>query len=262
MATQEEIKAARSKRTSAKRNLTRCINNVMAMISGDYGTEELQEAKERLISRDETISKHDELCELIDCDADKEGCADSDSEEKWADEIEETVRTCIHNLYSHLQQKNNHNGVNGSTDNNRTETVANNAVYFEKPKLPMFDGSIKEFVTFKEEFRLHINDNLPNDTAAMLLRNCLGPGPRSAVRGLGLNYQLMWKELEETYGNPRQVSDAVLADIDKFKELKEGDDKRFIDFVNQIRSSFHILEQLGRPSDLDNNAMLSRIEQS
>ncbi|KAG1671203.1 hypothetical protein GQR58_016538 [Nymphon striatum] len=95
----------------------------------------------------------------------------------------------------------------------------------------------------------------------MLLRGCLGPGPKATVRGLGLDYIEMWKELDANYGNPRLVSDAVLADIDRFRELKEGDNQRFIEYVNVIQAGYHVLKQVGRPGDIDNNAMLSRIEQ-
>ena len=63
------------------------------------------------------------------------------------------------------------------------------------------------------------------------------------------------------YGDPRYVSDTITQDISKFKSLREGEDARFCDLVHLVKRSFNTMKEVGRPSDMDNNHMLSLTEQ-
>ncbi len=49
--------------------------------------------------------------------------------------------------------------------------------------------------------------------------------------------------------------------MSKFRPLKEGEDSRFCDLVHLVKRSFNTMKGVGRPHDLDNNHMLSLIEQ-
>ncbi len=63
------------------------------------------------------------------------------------------------------------------------------------------------------------------------------------------------------YGYPRFVSDQITQDLSKYRPLKAGEDSRFCDLVHLVKHSFNTMKGVGRPHDLDNNHMLSFIEQ-
>ncbi|CAM1296449.1 Uncharacterised protein r2_g576 [Pycnogonum litorale] len=234
------------------------MNYLSSVINDDdYSPEEIQINQDRLQKAMGGLAvKHDEYTELIDNDQEYQEA------EKWFVEVETEVERLKHKCHQRMKERSPEPDVHNFQQNNEAGgSIGQNLFKMERPKMPQFDGSIKDYITFKEEFRVFVEPNIHLDTAPMILRNCLGPGPKAAIRGIGMDCKLMWQELDSTYGNARQTSDAILADIEKFKELRTGESKRFIDFVNLIRTSYHILKQIGRPSDIDNNAMLSRIEQ-
>ncbi|KAG1674502.1 Zinc finger protein 862 [Nymphon striatum] len=251
-------------------NLHKRAHEVIELIYIDlWSGDELIEAKVRLLKlRDEAVICHNQYSEMLSDE-------DADKEEAWIVDLEDAINQCVHDNrvkemtvstlpLERFVQPNSADGPPPellALSNSLNANHLGSGIRLEKAKLPSFDGSIRDYPTFKEEFGVHVNGNVPGSTAAMLLRGCLGPGPKATVRGLGLDYIEMWKELDANYGNPRLVSDAVLADIDRFRELKEGDNQRFIEYVNVIQAGYHVLKQVGRPGDIDNNAMLSRIEQ-
>ena len=46
--------------------------------------------------------------------------------------------------------------------------------------------------------------------------------------------KLMWQRLDDVYGRPSKIVDIVMYDIRKFKTFKDGEDKRFVEFVETI----------------------------
>ena len=93
------------------------------------------------------------------------------------------------------------------------------------------------------------------------LRACLKGKPLELMKGIGNDYDGAWKYLESIYGDPRYVSDQVTQDLSKFRPLKEGEDSRFCDLAHLVKRSFNTLKGVGRPHDMDNNHILSLIEQ-
>jgi hypothetical protein len=53
----------------------------------------------------------------------------------------------------------------------------------------------------------------------------------------------------------------VTQDLSKFRPLKEGEDSRFCDLVHLVKRSFNTMKGVGKLHDMDNNHMLSLIEQ-
>ncbi|XP_077864774.1 uncharacterized protein LOC144350466 [Saccoglossus kowalevskii] len=130
----------------------------------------------------------------------------------------------------------------------------------QKPNLPVFAGDVREYWTFREDFR-HMVDPLYDDRNAIsILRTSLTGKPLEMLKGIGTDYDACWEYLDLYYGDPRIISDAVTQDIMKFRSLKEGEDSRFCDLAHLVRRCYNILKQVGKESDLNNNHMLAIIE--
>lgn len=157
-----------------------------------------------------------------------------------------------------------HDGEQGS--NNPKTSQESNAGYacafkIEKPKMPKFYGDIREYTTFRSDFRHVIGSRYNDRDAITFLRAALSGKPLDLIKGIGSDYHAAWDYLDSIYGDPRVVADTVTQDIVKFKPLRNDEDSRFCDLVHLVKRSYNMLKEVGRPYDMDNNHMLAIIEQ-
>jgi hypothetical protein len=131
----------------------------------------------------------------------------------------------------------------------------------EKPKMPRFSGDVREYSIFRDDFKHAIESRYSKRDAMTYLRACLQGKPLELIKGIGNDYDGAWQYLESIYGDPRYVSDQVTQDLSKFRPLKEGEDSRFCELVHLVKRSFNTLKGVGRPYDMNNNHVLSLIEQ-
>ena len=130
----------------------------------------------------------------------------------------------------------------------------------EKPKLPTFSGDVRDYYTFKDDFKHMIDPNYEARDAVSILRNSLNGKPLELLKGIGTDYAACWDYLDMYYGDPKVISDAVAQDLTRFKALTDGEDGRFCEFSQLVRRSFNILKQVGKEADMNNNHMLALIE--
>ena len=131
----------------------------------------------------------------------------------------------------------------------------------EKPKLPKFSGDVREYVIFKADFKHAIEAKYSNRDAITFLRSCLLGKPLDLIKGIGTDYKAAWEYLDSIYGDPRFVSDTITQDIVKFRALQNGEDARFCDLVHLVKRCHNTLKEVGVLGDMNNNHMLSIIEQ-
>ncbi|CAB4023498.1 hypothetical protein AWC38_SpisGene15810, partial [Paramuricea clavata] len=131
----------------------------------------------------------------------------------------------------------------------------------EKPKMPRFSGDVREYSIFRDDFKHAIESRYTKRDAMTYLRACLQGKPLELIKGIGTDYDGAWQYLDSIYGDPRYVSDQVTQDLSKFRPLKEGEDSLFCDLVHLVKRSFSTMKGVGKPHDMDNNHMLSLIEQ-
>jgi len=51
----------------------------------------------------------------------------------------------------------------------------------------------------------------------------------------------MWKRLDEKYGDPAIVADVVMSAIQNMKPIREGDNKKFVEFIDVIDDGYRDL---------------------
>ena len=79
----------------------------------------------------------------------------------------------------------------------------------ENPKLPYFKGDVREYATFKSDFKHAIERKYSKRDAITMLRTCLKDKPLQLIKGIGTDYDAVWHYLDAIYGDLRYVSDTV-----------------------------------------------------
>ena len=70
----------------------------------------------------------------------------------------------------------------------------------------------------------------------------------------------MCRRLDETYGDPAKITDVIINSIQRVKAIKEGEDKRFVEFVEVIESGYRDLLRLGLEKEITTTSFVSIIE--
>ena len=175
----------------------------------------------------------------------------------------EMLQTTPQETQSHGMQPNVSINDSLSTIENTSTNASQGGNLFriEKPKMPKFAGDVREFGTFRADFKHLIEKRYSKRDAITILRSSLQGKPLEMIKGIGQDYDAAWEYLESAYGDPRFVADIITQDIAKFKPIKDSEDARFCDLVHLVKRSFNTLKEAGRENDMDNNHMLAIIEQ-
>ena len=130
----------------------------------------------------------------------------------------------------------------------------------EKIKLPKFDGEIREYPQFKRDFQRHVKPTLDKGDVSYVLRSCLGKEPYETVKSVDDDINEMWKRLDDKYGDPAKVADVIIDSIRRTKIIREGEDKRFVEFVNMLEDGYRDLKRLGLDAEITTTSSVSIIE--
>ena len=74
------------------------------------------------------------------------------------------------------------------------------------------------------------------ESACYILRSCLGKEATDTVKSIDDDIQEMWKRLDEKYGDPAKVADAIINTVQNVRPIKEGENKKFIELVEAVRT--------------------------
>ena len=66
----------------------------------------------------------------------------------------------------------------------------------EKPKLPKFDGDVREYTIFKADIKHAIEARYNRRHSITFLRACLRGKPQDLIRGIGTDYDAAWEYLD------------------------------------------------------------------
>ena len=135
-----------------------------------------------------------------------------------------------------------------------------NYVHLEKIKRPHFEGDIREYPQFKRDFQTQVMPGLTKLTAPYTLRTCLDKEALAQVKSVDDDIEEMWARLDEKFGDPGKVTDVIINDIKRFKVIREGESKKFVEFVDMIEDSYRDLKRLGIEKEITTTSSVSTIE--
>ena len=290
-----EKEKVKNVRRAAKGNLTRTLNAGNLLIEAKRPKQELRNAfQEVKAAHTDLVVKHEAYTMFLtdeeyteaeiwmdDCtrefikfsiivndythDTDDPISHDEENEdEENEDEENEDVEN--EDVENEVEAQNLVSGEHEIEENKSAKTAETSAKPFvlnlkhEKPKLPTFHGDVRKYFIFREDFRHAVEKRCNARDTIAILRSCLGSEPAKLIEGIGSDLKAAWRYLDQNYGDPRVVSDAVTSDMERFKPIQLGDDHRFCDLVNLVRRSFNILKEVKRPQDIDNTHVISLIE--
>ena len=135
-----------------------------------------------------------------------------------------------------------------------------NPIQLEKVKMPSFTGEIRDYPRFKTDFERQVMPTISIENAPYILRSCLSKKAANTVKSIDDDLDAMWKRLDEKYGDPAKVVDVIMNDIQNTRNIKDGENRRLIEFVNIIEDGYRDLKRLGLEKEITTTSSVSIIE--
>ena len=133
-----------------------------------------------------------------------------------------------------------------------------NGVQLERIKLEKFNGDIRRYPKFKEQFELYVK---PLCTQTQLpfvpLRSHLMENVQEEVDNVDDDLNTLWERLDKKFGNNSRLIDVILADISK---APKGDSKNTLIMINTVEKDYRDLSRMNKESEMKNGTILSMIE--
>ncbi|KAK4322373.1 hypothetical protein Pmani_006887 [Petrolisthes manimaculis] len=123
---------------------------------------------------------------------------------------------------------------------------------------PMFNGNVRDYPRFKEDFKNLVKSVYGEDAYA--LKKCLSGDALQTVKGVEGNNIEMMQRLDDKYGNMRKVMDLVISDLKALKKINEGDTKGFVKLVDQVEQCWLDLKNINLEEELNMANIVSHIE--
>ena len=114
--------------------------------------------------------------------------------------------------------------------------------------------------SLKEIFQRHVEPTLDKGDVSYVLRSCLGKEPYETVKSVDDDMNEMWNRLDDKYGDPAKVADVIIDSIRRNKIIREGEDKRLVEFVNMLEDGYRDLKRLGLEAEITTTSSVSIIE--
>ncbi|XP_033122961.1 uncharacterized protein LOC117121760 [Anneissia japonica] len=130
----------------------------------------------------------------------------------------------------------------------------------KRMELPVFDGDVKKYSRFKEDFTKFVQPSTHPDQLAFALRQALSRDPLRIIGPVEDEYEKMWLRLDERYGCERKLVEAIINEVENKKEVREGDGKKLIEFIDVVESSYRALVKIKQESEMSNMKVLGEIE--
>ena len=171
-----------------------------------------------------------------------------------------TIQTCYHEIKEKIVVS--YTNVEEATGTKQESTASASFLQLEKVQMPHFDGKLREYPQFKRDFQKQVMTQTRKSDAAYVLRTCLDAEPARLVTSVDDDIDEMWQRLDEKYGDPAKVVDVIIDEIKRFRMLREGEDKRFIEFVTLIEDGYRDLRRLGLETEITTTSSVSVIEKA
>ena len=141
--------------------------------------------------------------------------------------------------------------------NSTGEEKGRNSVQLERIKLEHFDGDIRKYPKFREQFELYVKPLCTTPQLPFVLQSHLSDSVREEVDNIDDNLETLWARLDKKYGNKGKQLDAILADIAK---APRGDGKSTLQMIMIVEKANRDLKRMGCESEMHNGTVLAMIE--
>ena len=124
--------------------------------------------------------------------------------------------------------------------------------------MPYFDGELRHYLQFKRDFNKQVMQQIRARDASYVLRSYASKRTQRLVNSKARNVA----KADEKYEDPAKIADVIIDAIRRFRTLKEGQDKRFIEFVTLVEDGYRDLTRLGLEAEITTTSSVSIIEKA
>ena len=242
--TNDEKKISKRKRTNAGSKFTRQFN-----VLDDRSGSNTHNARLELLHKE----LEDAFGELDSANSEYLEFLESDDEE--FEEAEKYMDTSYRKYYDAGCR------IDGEDVDNlkeSTQAISKKTINVKKLDAPKFSGKIRDYPTFKKDYKHYMEPNYGEDSYA--LRSCLSGKALDTVFGVDGDYEHMWKRLDTVFGDTEKIVDAVLFDLKALVPIKEGESIGLIALINTAERCWFDLRKLNLEQEMNTSTMTSVVE--
>ena len=184
----------------------------------------------------------------------------TEEEEKWMDEIIErfdALEIEADNIVGKSNESTKMTNASIQSEPNEVKGQNNSNVQLERIKLEQFNGDIRKYPKFKEQFELYVKPLCRASQLPFILRSYLTDDVKEEVDNLDDNLDTLWRRLDKKYGNCGKLVDAILADLSR---IPKGDGKQTLQLIKTVERAYRDLARMGRSSEMQNGTIIAMIE--
>lgn len=147
-------------------------------------------------------------------------------------------------------------GTHGVSSNRNGSSLSNTTgVRLQKMSLPTFSGRRRDWPEFKAVWKQLAESTYTDKTAlAHQLKKSVNGEASQRVKAVYVTkpeaYDIMWKKLEDYYGDTSATVQAALEDLHKLKPVSETDYRGLVEFIDTVELSYSQLEELNQLNTL------------
>ena len=256
------MEVLKQKRTTAKSQFTRSENRLIEALGNleTFPVATLERRYEDLSLRWNTVQDaHDAYLEAIN------DPAEAAREEAWIDAIKERygkIEVQTDQAVQDIKQRTAAESVKAKVEENQIaqqrDTVnPASSLQIERIKLDKFNGDIRKYPKFREQFDLYVKPLCKASQLPFVLRAHLTDEVKEDVDNEDDNMDTLWSRLDKKYGNQSKQVDAILADLAK---APKGDSRSTLQMIKVVEKAYRDLSRMNRGGEMENGTILSLIE--
>jgi len=279
MTTTDELK---NKRTLAKSQFTRTERRLKDVIKEVVPSSIIVKRLEELTIKWDTVQQmHDEYVLSVTATNPEDTTAQA-TEEQWITELEdrysaleiEAHRRIEKDKMTQAEESRKNKEENLVHDNlfetslreegvfgNQVQLMAGvpqlGAVQLERIKIEKFQGNLRKYPKFKEQFEKYVKPLCQDAQLPFILRAHLSDDVKEEVDDVDDDIVTLWKRLDYKYGNRDKQIEMILADISR---MPKGDAKNTLTMINTVEKAHRDLARMNRASEMENGTIISMIE--
>lgn len=131
------------------------------------------------------------------------------------------------------------------------------SVQLERIKLEKFNGDVRKYPKFREQFQLYVKPLCKSSQLPFVLRSHLVEDVKEEVDNVDDDLETLWNRLDSKYGNCGKLVDAILTDIAR---APKGDGKSTLIMIDTVERAYRDLARMGKEAEMKNGTILAMIE--
>ena len=253
--------AAEKQRRATKRGFARAETSLNASLADKSTPKDTIQRRflEVEINYKDAIKAHDAYIDALNVDAVQE-----QEEEVWISDIATRFQTLEVQFDKRIKEisKTETDAANvvAKAAAKTTESKKDSIVKLERMKFSVFDGNLRKYPKFKEDFNIHIKPMCDPTQIPFVLKSYLSEELKEDVECLGENITEIWERLDRRFGNESRLVDTILADI-KAIQICGNDDNLTLSMIKTMERCYADLKAMGRELEMNNTTIISTIEE-